>query len=112
MFNDNKNYKELVSVQDRHLFDKKDNYFYKSKKETLELWELKVNNMLKKINVREKGQPCKHFTIPHTNSVVEANNIESNVEPTFESRLQRIKEFIAKAKRVRKKRKKQKSDDN
>ena len=33
------------------------------------------------------------------------HNIESNVEPTFESQLQRIKEFIAKAKRVRKKRK-------
>ena len=47
LFNETKHKRDLVSVLDRHLFDKEDSYFFKSSKEMLELWGSKIKTAIK-----------------------------------------------------------------
>ena len=104
-FNKHKHQRDLISVLDRHLFDKKQTYFYKSTKETLELWELKVTIVLKNMKLRERGQNCISFPSPQQNVVNDNSHpCRNSSAPTIESRLQRLGEYITRAKMMKRRR--------
>ena len=104
LFNETKHKRDLVSVLDRHLFDKEESYFFKSSKEMLELWESKIKTALTNIDEREKGQQRLVF-YPNP-QIITANNKDALIaeEQTIARRLERLGERIEYAKRMRKKR--------
>ena len=56
-FRDHLHLIQLIPLIDRHLFNKKENYFMTSSKETLDLWETRARDAIKLINAREPSQP-------------------------------------------------------
>ena len=111
MFRDNKHHRNMLSIMDRHLFDKEEKYFYSSNQATLELWEAKVKKAMKRIFHRDKNQPQLKFNheVEKDKGVekIKPTNAEkiNDVEPTFKKRLARIREFVSRTKNMRKKRK-------
>ena len=101
----------MLSIIDRHLFDKEEKYFQSSNQATLELWKAKVKKAMKLIFHRDKNQPQLKFNheVERDKGFEKTKPTDTektnDVEPTFEKRLARIREFVTRAKNMRKKRK-------
>ena len=63
MHNENNQKKELVPIIDRHLFEKDDAYFLNSSTETLEIWESKAKEALRKLDDAPHDQPTMAATM-------------------------------------------------
>ena len=106
MHNENKHLKDVIPIMDRHLFDKEERYFRTSSKETLKLWEDRAKKVLKTIHERDKNQPM-ILNAATTNTEIHEGNKDHHrgkyLDP-IEANLQRLGNYIANAKRLRRKR--------
>ena len=92
---ENNHKKELVSVLDRHLFDKPESYFFSSSKETLELWESKFNKAIKNIANIAHGQcilPTYQMPTPPT-APAELLTMQVH-DMSFSQRIRRLDDMI------------------
>ena len=96
----NKDKRQLVSVMDRHLFDKKASYFFNSNHDILELWEVKFMTAIRSINTIEHGQcllpVCRTQQIPRI--IIQTLTRDSTMSIT--QRLERLGNYIQRAKNM------------
>ena len=104
LLEENKERRQLVSVMDRHLFDKKASYFFNSNHDILELWEVKFKTAIRSINTIEHGQclllVCRTQQIPQIITQTQTRDSIMSIS----QRLERLENYIQSAGNIRKKR--------
>ena len=107
LYLENKQHTHLLPAIDRHLLDKEEKYFRSATKESLELWESRIKQALKKMDIHEKNQPCIPFAPIVTDRQVERAHIviQKYNETDMTARLQVLDNFIRRARQLKRKHK-------
>lgn len=99
-FQTNRHHVDSIPIIDRHLFQKSESYFFTSSREILVLWESRAKEAIRNLSKNDPTQPSVSF-----HALAPQQPIQQIPLPSISQRIQALGDFVMRAKRMRRKRK-------